>query len=85
MSASIANRLGLLENKLDWMMNTMRMRAAVSSGVIDPHTNEPVPARVFEGSMLELYYLQNALPTLTEADGNEPPPVVNDDNGTDVK
>lgn len=82
MSESIANRLGSVEHKLDWLMNTMKMRAAVSSGVIDPNTGQPVPSQVFEGTMLELYQLQNTLDTLKESDGHEPPPIVKTNGST---
>lgn len=72
------SRLRSVEDKLQFVMQNMRMKAAITSGVIDS-TGRPVIQNVFEGSLLELYHLHNQLPTLKESEISLP---VND-NGTE--
>jgi len=53
MSESIANRLGLLEQKIHWLMTNMRMKAVVMSGLLGPD-GQP-QGQVVEGTMLDMF------------------------------
>lgn len=75
--ADVYSRVRSLEKKLDFIMNNVRMKAAVSSGLSGPD-GRPVPARVFEGSLLELYHASRALETVSESEGAEAPPTVDE-------
>lgn len=67
MSESIANRLGLVEQKLDWMMSRMRMKAVISSGVLG--SDGKPTGKIVEGSMLDLFNLEHGYASdLTEVD-----------------
>lgn len=70
----IETRLQVVEHKLAFIMNSQRMKATVSSGLVGPN-GIPVPSRVFEGSLLELYHLSNQVPTIKESDVPIPPPI----------
>lgn len=61
------SRLRSIEDKLSFVMNNMRMKAAITSGVVDS-AGRPVIQNVFEGSLLELYHLQNQMPLVKESD-----------------
>jgi hypothetical protein len=80
--ADIAGRLKAVERKLDFIMNNMRMRAAVQSGILGPD-GQPQKPKVFEGSLLELYHLSREIPTMKESDMPEGLPEVNDDGIAD--
>lgn len=72
--ADIAGRLRAVEKKLDWIMDVSRMKVAISSGLAGPDGN-PLPSRVFEGTLNEIYALTRVIPELRESDGAVPPPV----------
>lgn len=78
MSQSIANRLGEVEDRLRFLMTSMRMRAVMTSGVVGSD-GKPV-GKVLEGSMEELYQMQRAIPVVTQ-DMGEPPQLSEDGNG----
>jgi hypothetical protein len=59
------SRVRSIEDKLSFVMQNMKMKAAVTSGVLD-QTGRPVIENVFNGTLLELYHLSRQLPTLTE-------------------
>lgn len=61
------SRLHSIEDKLAFVMQNMRMKAAITSGVVDSN-GRPVIQNVFEGSLLELYHLQNQMPLVKESD-----------------
>jgi hypothetical protein len=63
-------RLRHVEDKLDFVMSHARMKAAVTTGVVD--SNGRPQAKVFEGSLKELYYLSRSLPVIDQEDA--PPP-----------
>lgn len=68
--ADVAGRVRMLERKLNWLMNTMRMKAAVPTGLINP---DGKPAfRVFEGSLLELFHLAKEMQTIQENEHDLP-------------
>lgn len=52
----IEQRLRTVEDKVDFVMTTMRMRAILQSGILDPNGN-PVGQQTFDGTMLEFYRL----------------------------
>jgi hypothetical protein len=70
--ADMAGRLRLIEKKLSWIMDNMRMRAVISSGLTGPDGN-PLPGKAFEGSLSELWMFARQLPTLTESEAEAPP------------
>jgi hypothetical protein len=72
--ADIASRLRLVEKKLHWMMDVMRMKVAISSGLSGPD-GRPLPGQVIEGTMNEIYALTRTIPEARESDGIDPPPV----------
>ena len=78
----LAGRVRLVEKKLSWLMDAMRMKFAVSSGMLGPD-GKPAASRMFEGTLNELYALQKEMPTLFQSDGHEPPPI-EDDSETDL-
>lgn len=53
----IDQRLRVIEDKVDFFMGTMRMRAVVQTGVLDA-TGNPVGNQTFEGTFLDFYHLQ---------------------------
>lgn len=61
------SRLRALEDKLAFVMQNMRMRAAITSGVLD-RDGRPIIQNTFEGTLLELYHLQNQMPLVKESD-----------------
>lgn len=61
MSESIVNRLGLVEQKLDWMMSRMRMKAVIANGILG--SDGRPQGKVVEGSMLDLFNLEHGYPT----------------------
>lgn len=72
--ADIYGRVKLLERKLNWLMDTMRMKVAISSGVLGAD-GQPVPSRVIDGSLNEIYALTRELPSALESDDIDPPPL----------
>ena len=71
MSKSLEKRVGSLESKLKFLMTSMRMKAMLSTGMLDS-TGKPI-GKVFEGSMLELYHLSREIDQVeSEADSNPP-------------
>lgn len=70
MSQNHAQAIAELQDKLHWLMSQMRMKALVTNGVLGPDGN-PI-GKMFDGSMLELYHLQNELPTVSQTEA-EPP------------
>jgi hypothetical protein len=78
--ADLAGRVRLLERKLNWMMDAMRMKVAVSSGVLGPD-GQPAPSKIIDGSLNEIYALTRVIPQALESDGIDPPPIEEDVNG----
>ena len=82
--SDIYGRVRLLERKLNWLMSNMRMKAVVSSGVVGPD-GRAVAAKVFEGTLHELFALSKELPSRTEAEGDEAPPFEEDEQVIDAE
>ena len=78
--ADIYARVRELERKVNFLMNTVRMNAAVSSGLSGPD-GRPLPGKTFNASLAELYQMTKQLPTLAEDSGAIPPPVEDSING----
>ena len=65
--ADFAHRLRQVEKHVAFIMDNIRMRAAVvNAGILGPD-GQPT-AKVFEGTLRELYAMSRAMPTTTEAD-----------------
>ena len=69
-------RLNQVERMLDFVMSNARMKAAISSDVLDGN-GRPI-TKVFEGSLKELYYLSQQLPVI-----DQPPVVEENENVAD--
>jgi len=67
----IETRLKTVEAKLNFIMNSLRMKAAKPNGLINPDGSPSYST--FEGSLLELYHLSNQLPVVEQADGVDAP------------
>jgi hypothetical protein len=78
--ADLAGRVRLIERKLNWMMDTMRMKVAISSGVLGPD-GQPIPSKVVDGTMNEIFALTRVMPQALESDGIDPPPIEDAGNG----
>lgn len=74
------SRVKTLEDMLVFLMTNMRMTAVVSSGLAGPDGRE-VPARKFEGSLLELYRLSKAEALPVENQSTSEPPAFEEVNG----
>lgn len=62
----IETRLRVVEAKLDFIMNSLRMKAAKPNGLVNP---DGTPSyTTFDGSLLELYHLSNQLPVVNQDD-----------------
>lgn len=48
----LSTRLAVLESQLQFLMNSMRMKAMIQTGLIDPATNQPV-VKVVDGTLYE--------------------------------
>ncbi len=72
--ADMAGRLRMVERKLSWLMDSMRMKVAISSGIMGPD-GKPVASRVMEGSLNEIYALTREIAQVNESDGVPPPPL----------
>lgn len=67
--ADLAGRVRLLEKRLSFIMDNMRMKAAIGTGLLDAEGKPQV--RIFEGSLSELFAasrLADALLTESDAD-----------------
>jgi hypothetical protein len=62
----IDTRLAVLEDMLAFVMGQMRMRIAIGGDEILGPDGNPVPPRLFEGSLLDLYRLHKQLPVEKE-------------------
>ena len=70
----IDTRLAVLEDMIQFIMTTMRMKAVQTSGLTGPD-GRPVGSTEFEGSLLDIYRLSRQMPVLRESDGVEAPEV----------
>jgi len=68
--ADVYARVRDLERKLHFIMTSMRMKAAVTNGLLGADGRPQ--ANIFEGNLLELYHLSRQIPTVGE-DQAEPP------------
>lgn len=55
MADSIANRLGILESQIDFLMKNMRMRAMIQTGLLNAKGEPEV--KVIEGSLYDHWKL----------------------------
>jgi hypothetical protein len=67
--ADFAARLRALERKVDFLLDTGRIKIAIGSELAGAD-GKPLPPKVFEGSLREAYALFRSMPTKME-----PPPV----------
>lgn len=70
MSQSIANRLGEVEARLSFIMKAMRMKAIVTSGLMDVN-GKPI-GREIDANMEELFQMSQALPIVTQTEAAPP-------------
>jgi hypothetical protein len=61
---------------LGFIMQTMRMKATVSSGVLAPN-GQPVASNVIDATLLDLYRLSRQLPTVLASEAEPPPMIAN--------
>lgn len=59
--ADLAGRIKQVERKLNFIMDNMRMRAALQTGILGSD-GKPV-IKLFEGSLNELYAMSREIPT----------------------
>lgn len=59
MSDSLANRLGILESQINFLMQNMRMRAMIQTGLIDPATGQPA-VKVIDGCLYDHWKLHQS-------------------------
>lgn len=59
MSDSLAHRLGILESQINFLMQNMRMRAMIQTGLIDPATGQPA-VKIIEGTLFDHWKLHEA-------------------------
>lgn len=64
---AIESRLRSVEDKLTFAMTAMRMKAALSTGLVGADGREQL--RAFEGTLLDLYNMSRQVTTVAEAPG----------------
>lgn len=68
----IDQRLRIIESKVNFIMTSQRVRAIVTTGLLDQQGN-PVGQETFNGTLLEFYHLTNQL-DLINSGALVPPP-----------
>ena len=67
----IESRLRSVEDMLEFVMTTMRMKAAITTGVLDAQGKPQ--AKLFDGNMVEMYRLSKQLPVIEQSSEALPP------------
>lgn len=69
--SDIYNRVKQLEKKLEFVMEVGRMRYAIGSGLVSSD-GTPVPPKIYEGSLKEIYDLARKHQTIMESEAELP-------------
>lgn len=67
----IEQRLITVEERLEFILDHVRMQAAVTTGVLGPDGKPQ--AKFINASLRELYYLSKQVPVIHESEQNAPP------------
>lgn len=80
----IDTRLQVVEDKLDFIMRSFRMKVASPNGLLNADGSPSYST--FEGDLLEIYRMAKSkqLPVVNQSDGVAPPPL-EDENGPVVQ
>lgn len=74
----IDTRLRVIEDKVEFVLKTARIKFGVTSGLVGPD-GQPAPMKVHQGSLLEAYQLSRQFETLKQSEIE--PPVLEQENG----
>jgi hypothetical protein len=67
-------RLRTIEEKVEFIFDHMRMRAAITTGVLN--ANGQPEAKIIETTLRDLYYQSKQTPIVHESPTNQPPLIV---------